>query len=150
MAGRDERLARLAKIVSNAAPARPAATRRAAAATVLVTDGDESYRDSVSLQLRAFGFASLEAGNAAEALQFFVRGDKIDLLLTDAAPPGMAVNDLIDGVHALRPGLPYIIMTEQRVSPTVALRPDILRKPFKAEQLMDKIEASLEQAHKPK
>jgi DNA-binding NtrC family response regulator len=111
--------------------------------TILVVDGDESFRDIVSLQLRTLGFNSLEAKDAAAALKLLVEGERISLLLADAAPPGMSAAELVETMHALRPGLPFILMSN-RVNPAFAGRPDLLRKPFRAEQLKDKIDAALE------
>jgi DNA-binding NtrC family response regulator len=110
--------------------------------TVLVLDGDEGFRDIVSLQLRTLGYASLEASDAAAALKLFVESTRVDLLLADAVTPGMPASELVETMHALRPGLPFIIMSN-RVNPSHAGRPDLLRKPFRAEQLKEKIDAAL-------
>jgi CheY-like chemotaxis protein len=110
--------------------------------TVLVLDGDEALRDAVSLQLRSLGYGALEAKDAAQALQLFLDGHKVDLLLTEAAVPGMACTELLDAVRALKPDLPFIIMSN-RLDAARASRPDCLRKPFKVEQLKDKLDAAL-------
>ena len=110
--------------------------------TVLVLDGDESLRDAIALQLRSLGYASLEAGDAAAALQFLLKGEKVDLLLTEAAVPGMACTELLDAARALKPNLPYIVMSN-RLDAQRASRPDCLRKPFRMEQLRDKLDAAL-------
>jgi CheY-like chemotaxis protein len=110
--------------------------------TVLVLDGDESRRDAVSLQLRSLGYASLEAADAAAAIQFFLDGTKVDLLLTEAAVPGMACTELLDAARALKPNLPFIIMSN-RLDAARASRPDCLRKPFRMEQLKEKLDLAL-------
>ena len=109
---------------------------------MLVVDGDEALRDAVSLQLRNLGYASLEAGDAAAAIQLFLDGNKIDLLLTEAAVPGMACAELIDAARALKPDLPFIVMSN-RLDAARAARPDCLRKPFRIEQLKEKLDAAL-------
>jgi CheY-like chemotaxis protein len=110
--------------------------------TVLVLDGDEPFRDAVALQLRSLGYASLEAADAAAAIQFFLDGNRIDLLLTEAAVPGMACTEMIDAARALKPSLPFIIMSN-RLDAAAATRPDCLRKPFRLEQLKEKLDAAL-------
>jgi CheY-like chemotaxis protein len=109
---------------------------------VVVLDGDESFRDAVSLQLRNLGYASLDAADAAAAIQFFLDGNKIDLLLTEAAVPGMACTELLDATRALKPNLPFIIMSN-RLDAARASRPDCLRKPFRLEQLKEKLDLVL-------
>src|SRR4051812_36352647 len=74
--------------------------------TVVVLDGDESFRDAVALQLRSLGYASLEAADAAAAIQFFIDRNQVDLLLTEASVRGMACTELIDAARALKPNLP--------------------------------------------
>jgi CheY-like chemotaxis protein len=110
--------------------------------TVAVLDGDEAFRDAVSLQLRSLGYASLEAADAAAAIQLFLDGNKIDLLLTEAAVPGMACTELLDATRALKPDLSVIIMSN-RLDAARASRPDCLRKPFRREQLREKLDLVL-------
>src|SRR5690348_10769972 len=81
--------------------------------TVPVVGGDDGLLDAVSLQLPNLGYASLEEGDEAAAIQLFIDGNKIDLLLTEAAVPGMACAELIDAVRALKPDLPFIVMSNR-------------------------------------
>ena len=135
---REQYTARSARPPERRAIAKPSGRRTP---TVVVLDRDENLRDAVSLQLRNLGYASLEAADAAAAIQFCLKGP-VDLLLTDAAVPGMACMEMIEAARALKPDLPVIIMSN-RIDAARASRPDCLRKPFRLEQLREKLEGVL-------
>ena len=56
--------------------------------TILVVDDDVAVRKVVTQQLAALGYATIEAGSAAEALEFFAADTPFDLLFTDVVMPG--------------------------------------------------------------
>ncbi len=56
--------------------------------TILVVEDDRLVREHALTQLRALGYSTLEAANAAEALTVIEAGHRIDLLFTDMIMPG--------------------------------------------------------------
>jgi signal transduction histidine kinase len=56
--------------------------------TILVVEDDALVRDYVVTQIRRFGYHTLAASNAAEALAIIDIGEHIDLLFTDVIMPG--------------------------------------------------------------
>ena len=78
---------------------------------VLVVDDDEQVRDGLMSSLQDAGFATLGAEDGAAALRQLDRGAEVDAVVTDYAMPGLNGLDLINEVHARRPGLPAILLT---------------------------------------
>jgi CheY-like chemotaxis protein len=56
--------------------------------TILVVDDDVAVRKVATQQLAALGYATIEAGSADEALEFFAADTPFDLLFTDVVMPG--------------------------------------------------------------
>jgi PAS domain S-box-containing protein len=74
--------------------------------TILVVEDDRLVREYVLTQLRALGYVTLDAGNAAEALAIIKAGHGFDLLFTDVIMPGtMNGRQLADAVAEQRPDL---------------------------------------------
>ncbi|WP_454622354.1 MASE4 domain-containing protein [Bradyrhizobium cenepequi] len=73
---------------------------------ILVVEDDALVRRYVVTQITSLGYATLEAANAAEALNIIDTGAPIDLLFTDVIMPG-ATNgrQLVDEALKRRPGL---------------------------------------------
>jgi CheY-like chemotaxis protein len=55
---------------------------------ILLVEDDALVREYVVAQIKRFGYHTLAAGNAAEALAIIDRGERIDLLFTDVMLPG--------------------------------------------------------------
>ncbi len=73
--------------------------------TILVVEDDRLVRGYVLAQLHALGYATLEAGNAAEALAIANAGEPFDLLFTDIIMPGtMNGRQLASEIQRIRPG----------------------------------------------
>jgi CheY-like chemotaxis protein len=78
---------------------------------VLVVDDEAMVRMLVLEVLEEMGYASLEAGDCASALEI-LRSDKlIDLLVTDVGMPNMNGRQLADAARALRPDLKVLFIT---------------------------------------
>jgi CheY-like chemotaxis protein len=74
--------------------------------TILVVEDDRLVREYVLTQLRALGYVTLDAGNAAEALAIVRAGHGFDLLFTDVIMPGtMNGRQLADAIAEQRPDL---------------------------------------------
>jgi CheY-like chemotaxis protein len=73
---------------------------------ILVVEDDKLVRRYVLTQIESLGYRTLEAGNAAEALEIIDRNDGIDLLFTDVIMPGsMNGRQLVDEALKRRPAL---------------------------------------------
>lgn len=87
-------------------------------ALVLVADDDQDQRSILGTMLRHAGFAAIEAGNGAEAVER-VREHVPDLILMDLRMP------VVNGLEAMRvlreaassAGVPVVAMTAYDVSP---------------------------------
>ena len=84
-----------------------AATSRSA---ILVVDNEEAIRELMVTALSSKTRDVLTAGGGDEALEIVKRAD-IDLVLLDLSMPGMNGVDTFREIHALRPGLPVMIVT---------------------------------------
>ena len=74
--------------------------------TILVVEDDRLVRDHALTQLRALGYSTLEAANAAEALAILDANDHIDLLFTDMIMPGaMNGRQLACEIKRVRPSI---------------------------------------------
>ena len=74
--------------------------------TILVVEDDRLVRGYVLTQLRSLGYVTLEAANAAEALNIVKAGDAFDLLFTDVIMPGaMNGRQLADELQKIKPDL---------------------------------------------
>ncbi|MCA1455398.1 PAS domain S-box protein [Bradyrhizobium sp. BRP22] len=73
---------------------------------ILVVEDDALVRKYVVTQITSLGYSTLEAANAAEALNIIDTGAPIDLLFTDVIMPGaMNGRQLVDEALKRRPGL---------------------------------------------
>jgi PAS domain S-box-containing protein len=113
--------------------------------TVLVVEDDAMVRQYVVTQVRALGYVTLEAANAAQALAIIDDNSTIDLLFTDVIMPGaMNGRQLADEALRRRPGLKTLfssgytenaILHHGRLDPGVHLLAKPYRKPELARML---------------
>ena len=104
---------------------------------VLVIEDEEKLRRVVQLQLQTSGYEVELAGTAEEGLAL---AERADLVLTDLRLPGMSGLDFLEKMHALRPGLPVVMMTafgsvETAVDAMKKGAADFLVKPFSLDHL---------------
>ena len=77
--------------------------------TILVVEDDRLVRDYVLTQLHSLGYVTLQAANAAEALDIVAAGKSFDLLFTDVIMPGkMNGRQLADELQRTRPDLKVV------------------------------------------
>src|SRR5262249_2739880 len=74
--------------------------------TILVVEDDEQVRQITVSYLQGRGYQVIEAANAEAAAVLAHSTDKLDLLLTDIAMPGMEGFALANRLRAERPDLP--------------------------------------------
>ena len=107
-------------------------------------------RRYVITQVASLGYATLEAGNAAEALQLIDANPTIDLLFTDVIMPGaMNGRQLANEAQRRRPALKTLytsgytenaIVHHGRLDPGVLL----LAKPYRKSELAKMIRTALD------
>jgi len=80
--------------------------------TILLAEDKESLRELAQETLDDLGYRLILASNGIEAVQLFTsNSSKIDLVIMDAAMPGMSGPDAFVEISALRPNLGVILTT---------------------------------------
>jgi PAS domain S-box-containing protein len=128
-------------------------TRRADGAVILLVDDDSDVRAVAAAILREAGHEVIEAGSGGGALDRLDRdAGQIELMIADIAMPGMSGIELARAARNRRPDLPVLFVTGF-ASATVPLEDappeQILRKPFRASQLMRRVTRALEEKCTP-
>lgn len=112
---------------------------------VLIAEDQPAILRVLARVLRNAGYRVTTAAHAEEAFDVVARGERIDLLLTDIALPGMSGLALVRQVRAERPRLPVLIMTGysqlEEGHPDTGLLESlpVLMKPFTPSQLLTRI-----------
>ena len=115
---------------------------------VLVVEDDQPIREMVARYLEELGVLVSHSGEGREGIEM-IGGREFDILVTDIAMPGINGVELARRSAEIRPGLPILFMTgcsdasiEQYGMPEDAL---LLRKPFKLDDLVDRMTEALGQ-----
>ncbi len=115
---------------------------------ILVVEDNDDVRELAESMLEMAGYEVLSAPSGERALGLLESGEQADLLFTDVIMPGgMNGLELIERVHAKRPGLPVLVTTGYmdelpgRGKPSGAL--DVLSKPYQHQDLLDRVGAAL-------
>ena len=112
--------------------------------TVLVVDGDDEVRRSISRILENLGYAVVSTASAEEALTTLEASEGIpDLLVTELNLSGLDGEELADRLQAADPGLGVIFLSGytlegERLKAVVGGR-QLLAKPFSAESLTEAV-----------
>jgi CheY-like chemotaxis protein len=89
----------------------------------------------------------IEAGSGGAALECLERGAaQIELMIADIAMPGMSGFELAHAVRLGRPDLPVLFITGYAglaTPPDAPLSAEVLRKPFRAAELVARVAAAL-------
>ena len=124
---------------------------RRRACRVLVVEDNDDVRELAESMLQMADYEVLSAPSGERALGLLENGERIDLLFTDVIMPGgMNGLELIERVHAKRPGLPVLVTTGYmdelpgRGKPSGGL--DVLSKPYQHQDLLDRVAAALKRA----
>jgi len=118
---------------------------------ILVVEDNDDVRELAESMLEMAGYEVLSAPSGERALGLLESGEAADLLFTDVIMPGgMNGLELIERVHAKRPGLPVLVTTGYmdelpgRGQPSGTL--DVLSKPYQHQDLLDRVGAALKRA----
>ncbi|MGF6181975.1 PAS domain S-box-containing protein [Massilia sp. UYP32] len=118
---------------------------------ILVVEDNDDVRELAESMLEMAGYDVLSAPSGERALGLLESGEQADLLFTDVIMPGgMNGLELIERVHARRPGLPVLVTTGYmdelpgRGKPSGTL--DVLSKPYQHQDLLDRVGAALKRA----
>jgi putative nucleotidyltransferase with HDIG domain len=115
---------------------------------VLVVDDERAIRDLVSRILSLAGYRVLTAASPEEAVQASEQED-VALVVTDINMPGSVSGlELIELLHARRPGLPIILITGADGTENLRAALDLgaagfITKPFKAPELRERVAIAL-------
>jgi len=120
--------------------------------TVLVVDDNRNVRRMLRYQLERRGYTVLEAANGREALEV-VRGAHVDLITLDLMMPVMSGYDFLDSIRedALTRAIPVLVISvvENGKESILPGANDYLRKPFREQDLIEKVNVLLGETRKP-
>ncbi len=129
---------------ANSAPAPATST-----ASLLLVEDNPMVRRSIETTLRGMGYRVL-AVESGECCMEAVKDPtvKVDLLITDIVMPEMSGKELIERVHALRPGLPVLFMSGYDRSTLASRKQSVtaehfLQKPFDSQDLARSVRAAI-------
>ncbi|MFN8179348.1 MAG: response regulator transcription factor [bacterium] len=115
---------------------------------VFVVDDDEAVRSSIAMLLESVSLKTETFASAREFLQAWA-GDRPGCVVLDLRMPGLSGLELQERLAALGSRLPIIFVTGHGDVPdaVAAMRAgavDFLRKPFRDQDLLDRIQKALE------
>ena len=116
--------------------------------TVLVVDDEQANLDSLERIFAREGWRVLLANSAEKALES-LRGEPVDVVLTDLMMPGMSGQELLRGVRAVAPEAEVVLMTAYgTVEAAVAAMKDgaydFLTKPLKRHAVLKSVQQALD------
>jgi PAS domain S-box len=125
------------------------ATQPGRRATVLVVEDEADVRTVAVRLLGAFGYQVIPAGGAHEALKLLAANPAVDLLFSDVMlGSGMNGVELAHEARRLRPGLAVLLTSGYRGrqdEPEDSATPfELLRKPYRREQLVEAVRRTLD------
>jgi signal transduction histidine kinase len=129
-----------------------AAPRADRGETVLVVDDEASLRMLIVEVMQDLGYATLEAGDGAEALRWLRSGRRIDLLVTDVGlPGGMNGRQVADAARSERPALKVLFVTGYAENAvlghgTLDAGMHVMTKPFEMDALARRVKELIDQA----
>ncbi|MEY4642264.1 MAG: hypothetical protein RLZZ227_2258 [Pseudomonadota bacterium] len=124
----------------NADRALPAATTPPGKGTVLVVEDSPEILNLVKMVLQGAGYAVIPAASGLQALAR--QHEKVDMVLTDVVMPGMNGPEFAERWLKTHPETPVLYMTgyaEESVLPFSVNADNLLLKPFKPAQLLQKV-----------
>jgi DNA-binding NtrC family response regulator len=122
---------------------------------IILVDDEKDILEIVRKYLQKWNFEVEAFSDPAEALEeFSSRPDYYQLLITDIRMAGMTGVELASKIIALKPGMHVVLMTafesenivlsvEPSGSTNIIRRQDILKKPFRLEQVCEAVKKQL-------
>ncbi|MFD1788251.1 PAS domain S-box protein [Sphingomonas floccifaciens] len=107
------------------------------AGVALVVDDEHLVRTTTAAMLADLGYSVREAQSAEDALRLVDEGLDPDLVVTDHLMPGMNGADLARKLRRRRPELKVLIVSGFADVDSITPDLDMLRKPFRATDLVD-------------
>jgi two-component system cell cycle sensor histidine kinase/response regulator CckA len=109
--------------------------------TVLVVEDEPRVRALAARALERSGYTVLTAADGEGALAVAATSlDRIDLVLTDVAMPGIDGRALVGKLRALRPDLPVLFMSGFTSAGPGELEAPLLAKPFTPDALVARVQ----------
>jgi len=130
-------------------PRLPAEDARGRGETILLVEDEQGMRAMAARILSGGGYLVREAADGAAAIRLTNdRGERVDLLVTDVAMPGMLGTEVADRVRAIRPSLPVLFITgsAQQATDLPTAGPDIVSKPFTEALLLARVRRALDRS----
>lgn len=121
-------------------------------ARILVVEDEAEVRELIAMLLESAGFEVVEASTGMAAAALLEDAAPFDALVTDCAMPGMSGDELARVAQASWPGLPVLMITGYADIAQVGRVPaavEVLHKPFRVEELIQRVAAMLAAARAP-
>ena len=129
------------------APERPATESHKSSARVLVVEDEPDVRNIAAAFLRSFGYGVVAVGTALEALEQIAADPQVAVLFTDVMlGGGMNGVELAQATRSLRPDIGVLLTSgydEQASAAESARDFELLRKPYRREQLAEALKRNL-------
>lgn len=107
-------------------------------AHILLVDDDHAVREVTAIMLESLGHTVIQAHSGLNAMH--ILDDKIDLIITDYAMPGMTGTEMAGMISSIFPQLPIIFITGYADAATRGLdNAIVVQKPFRESDLLEKI-----------
>lgn len=128
-----------------------AAKQESSAFSILVTDDDRSFRQSLTSLFEARGFATFEAACGEEAIEI-VQGENVHLVLLDMHMPTITGLETLRIVKQIKAFLPCIIVTANAdrwlIQEALSARAfSVLSKPVSNPLVMNTVNRALRRAY---
>jgi two-component system cell cycle sensor histidine kinase/response regulator CckA len=136
---------RLPALTEPADPKVSATTPPASQPTILVVDDEPAVLAATCRILRKYGYNAIEASSGDDAVTLALTSD-FQLLVTDSVLQHMSGATLAHRIAALKPGVPVLHMSGDA---SEFASEALLRKPFTAAQLIEKVHVTLNAPRRP-
>ncbi|MDD5350661.1 MAG: ATP-binding protein [Chthoniobacteraceae bacterium] len=118
---------------------------------VLVVDDEETVRSLTKRMLESFEFRVITANDGREGVeQFDANAEAITAVLLDVTMPLMGGMEALERIRAIRPDVPVLFMSgymREGELRNLDRATDFLQKPFKMEDLQEKLRLLLSEPH---
>ncbi|HEY3266716.1 MAG TPA: response regulator [Armatimonadota bacterium] len=118
-------------------------TNPAAKHTVLLVDDERNLVRVLEARLRREGYGTVSAFDGAEALTV-LRRYTVDAVVLDVQMAGLSGDETLKAIHAIRPGLPVVIMSAYGKPEGMADHVIYLEKPFNLDMLVSSVANALQ------